>query len=77
MRVADSANKKLYIVGGFSFLLMSMTYLVEPRYYIPSLAFYILFREYRWPKYELMQSAYLLIVSLTLLYVTVAFDCVL
>lgn len=77
MRVADSANRKLYILGGVSLFLLALTYLVEPRYYIPSLSFYILFRDYRWPKYEFIQSAYLFIVSLTLMYVTVAFNCVL
>jgi alpha-1,2-glucosyltransferase len=75
--VYDSTNNAIYFLGLFSLFLLSVTFLVEPRYYIPSMAFYLLFRESHGGLKELILTGYLAIISFVLLYFTVAYNCVL
>lgn len=73
----EERSVPLLLVYAVSLALLSATYLVEPRYYIPTLAFYGLFRAPRGPIAEPVQTAYLAAVSGALLSVDILYGSIL
>jgi alpha-1,2-glucosyltransferase len=75
--IISKSNLRLYCVYITSFFLLSFICLIEPRYYINTFAFFCLFKDYRETKFEIVQTIYLAVLSILLMYINTHYHCVL
>ncbi len=58
------SDRRYYILYPFTFVLLSMTWLIEPRYHLVPVVFFMLFRRMGSGRSEMMQIAYSLLLSI-------------